>query len=110
MNNWLKVFGGLWLVVCVLGVAIGFQWMHVRDSSAGDVASERAVGFLTNKVPVTIASWKGTDMPLGDTELMRGKVAAELNYDDFVFRVFSRGTSHIGVYVAYWKRDSNRRA
>lgn len=96
---------GLGLGALVLVGALAFQLLRVRDLSAGDVSTTRATGYLKGKVPETITGWKAKDEPLGATEVVKGQVEAILNYDDYVFRIFSRGTARIGVYVAYWKRD-----
>lgn len=96
---------GLGIGALVLGGALAFQLLRVRDLSAGDVNSARAVGFLKGKVPMVLIGWQAREEPLGVTEVVKGQVAAILNYDDYVFRVFTKGTTHIGVYVAYWKRD-----
>jgi len=96
---------GLGIGTLVLGSALAFQLLRVRDLSAGDISTARATGYLKGKVPEMIAGWQARDEPLGATEVVKGQVEAILNYDDYVFRVFTRGTTHIGVYVAYWKRD-----
>lgn len=96
---------GLGIGALVLGGALAFQLLRVRDLSAGDVNSARAVGFLKGKVPEALTGWQAREEPLGATEVVKGQVEAILNYDDYVFRVFTRGTAHVGVYVAYWKRD-----
>jgi len=98
--NW-----GLGIGALVLVGALAFQFLRVRDLSAGDVGTARAVGHLQGKVPEALAGWAARDEPLGSTEVVRGQVEAILNFDDYVFRVFTRGSTHVGVYVAYWKRD-----
>jgi len=96
---------GLGIGALVLCGSIAFQLLRVRDLSAGDVSTARAVGFLKGKIPETLSGWQAREEPLGANEVVKGQVEAILNYDDYVFRVFTRGTTHIGVYVAYWKRD-----
>ncbi len=96
---------GLGIGALVLGGSIAFQLLRVRDLSAGDVSTARAVGFLKGKIPETLSGWQAREEPLGANEVVKGQVEAILNYDDYVFRVFTRGTTHIGVYVAYWRRD-----
>ena len=98
-------YAGLAIGVLVLGGAIGIQFLQVRDSSAGDVSTARAAGYLKGRVPATITGWQAKDEPLGATEVSKNQVEAILNFDDYVFRVFARGPAHVGVYVAYWKRD-----
>ena len=100
-----SAYVGLGIAVLVLGGAVALQLLRVRDLSAGDVNSARAAGFLKGKVPEALPGWQARDEPLGATEVVKGQVEAILNYDDYVFRVFTRGTTRLGVYVAYWKRD-----
>ena len=97
--------GGIAISFVVLGVAVALQVLNVRDLSAGDVGSVRSVGHLAGKVPIKIPGWQAKDEPLGASELMRGQVASILNFDDYVYRIYTRGDTRIGFYVAYWRRD-----
>ncbi|MBI5425336.1 MAG: exosortase-associated EpsI family protein [Opitutae bacterium] len=98
-------YWGLGVGAVVLCAAFAFQFLRIRDLSAGDVGTARAVGHLKGKIPEEIEGWRSREEPLGTTEVVKGQVEAILNFDDYVFRVFTRGTTHLGVYVAYWKRD-----
>ena len=91
------------LVSVVLLAALGLQFARVRNASEGDLASPKAAGHLAKKVPAAITGWQAHEEPLGSTELLRGQVAAILNFDDYLYRVFTRGNFRVGVYVAYWK-------
>jgi hypothetical protein len=43
-----------------------------------------------------------SDVPLGDTELLRTEVRRRLNYTDYVFRRYQRGDVTFEVYIARW--------
>lgn len=53
-------------------------------------------------VPTSIPGWRVRNMPLGDTESLRSAVVKTLNYDEVVYREYSKGGVVVGVYVAYW--------
>lgn len=46
--------------------------------------------------------WKVEYLPIADTPEMQAKVDQELNYDDAVFAVYTRGAERVSVYIAYW--------
>lgn len=89
----------------VLVIGSVFQFVRLRDLAGGDVRSGRAIGFLKNRLPTNVEGWQSLEEPLGATEAVRGAVESMLNFDDYYYRIFTRGDTHIGVYVAYWKRD-----
>jgi Protein of unknown function (DUF3485) len=47
--------------------------------------------------------WQSEERELGDTESMREQVKDVLGYDDAFFRVYRRGGTEVGVYMAYWR-------
>jgi hypothetical protein len=97
--------GALALVLLILAGAIGLQFVRMRDASAGDQSSVRSTGWLQDKLPHDIPGWRGHDESLGPSEFVQGQVESVLNYDDYVFRIFERGSTRFGVYAAYWKKD-----
>lgn len=46
--------------------------------------------------------WTVEYKPIADTPEMKKAVAELLNYDDAVYAVYSNGTRHLAVYIAYW--------
>jgi hypothetical protein len=46
--------------------------------------------------------WTVEYKPIADTPEMKKAVAELLNYDDAVYAVYSNGTRHLSVYIAYW--------
>jgi hypothetical protein len=57
---------------------------------------------LNDHIPQAAAGWSVADVPLGPNEFLVNQVERILNYDEFVFRQFSRGRDSFSVYVAYW--------
>jgi len=46
--------------------------------------------------------WNVEYLPIADTPEMQAKVDEELNYDDAVFAVYTRGAERVSIYIAYW--------
>lgn len=88
--------------VAVLLGGVGLQFVPVRDIKAGDRRTPARPMGLAARMPQQIAGWTGRDEPLGATENASTAAATNLNYDDYVFRVFTKPGQSFGVYVAYW--------
>lgn len=86
----------------VFSAAVVLQFMNVRDVKGGDQHSERRPIALARQIPTTVVGWDGRDEPLGTNEAVSTAVERTLNYDDYVFRVFRKGSVTVGIYVAYW--------
>lgn len=87
----------------VLLGGVGLQFVPVRDIKAGDRRTPARPMGLAARLPHQIAGWTGRDQPLGPTENASSAAARSLNYDDYVFRVFTKSGQSFGVYVAYWR-------
>lgn len=61
-------------------------------------------GSVTDLLPKIedMPGWKVEYLPIADTPEMKAKVDEELNYDDAVFAVYTRGLERVSVYIAYW--------
>lgn len=97
--------GLLILAALLLIGAVGLQFLSVRNLSSGDQRSLRATDWLDSRVPGNLVGWSGKDVSLGASEFMKGQVEEILNFDDCSYRIYSRGSARLGVYVAYWKQD-----
>lgn len=93
------IIAGLALLL-VLGA--GFQLWGFRDVKEGDRATAAKPVQLASRIPGEADGWTVRDEPLGPNESVRDAVAKNLNYDDYVYRIFQRGGTRFGVYVAYW--------
>lgn len=90
------------IALLVLAAAAALQFAQVRDVKEGDQSMERRPIALAERIPVALPGWAGRDEPLGANEVVSTAVERTLNYDDYVFRIFRRGDTTLGVYVAYW--------
>jgi len=93
------IFG---IATVALGAALALQTVQIRDVKRGDVTSPAQPIGLGKKVPETLVGWSAQDQPLGANESLRSAVERTLNYDDYVFRSYTRGDTQFAVYVAYW--------
>ncbi len=57
---------------------------------------------LDRMVPASVPGWRVRNVPLGPNESVQSAVRRTLNYDDVVYRDYSRRGVNVGVYVAYW--------
>jgi hypothetical protein len=56
-------------------------------------------------MPMQIGGWAGADIPLGENEVLKASVRL-LNYDDYIFRRYSKGSEEVFVYAMYWRQGS----
>ncbi len=57
---------------------------------------------LTESIPLELPGWRGREVPLGANEFQSNEVEKVLNYDDVLYREYTRSGESFGVYVAYW--------
>ncbi|MGF1530001.1 MAG: exosortase-associated EpsI family protein [Puniceicoccaceae bacterium] len=57
---------------------------------------------LASTVASSIRGWSVEDVPLGPTENVANRSLQVLQFDDFVYRRFSRGQDFFEIYAAYW--------
>jgi len=88
-----------WLLVpvAVLVVAGGLQCIAVFR----ETPLPRGLHVAAH-VPTSIRGWRVRNAPLGENESLRSAVVKTLNYDEVVYREYSKGGVVVGVYVAYW--------
>jgi len=78
------------------------QFVRIRNVKDGDTTALVRPVDLANRFPVRLAGWETRDEPLGANEMVRTAVERTLNYDDYVYRLFRKGETAFGIYVAYW--------
>ncbi|NRA25621.1 MAG: exosortase-associated EpsI family protein, partial [Opitutales bacterium] len=61
---------------------------------------------LDSLIPRDLPGWTVKDLPLAETEELRGRVEEILDFDDYVSRVYTRGSTQLILYIAYWKPAS----
>lgn len=65
-------------------------------------STERVSVGLTLALPNALPNWITRDELLGPTESAQGTIKNILNYDEYVYRVYLKGQTEVGVYVAFW--------
>ncbi|MCR5183794.1 MAG: EpsI family protein [Opitutales bacterium] len=58
---------------------------------------------LDQLLPGKLEGWQVTEVPLGESKGMIEHVKKTLKFDDYVSRIYRKGSLEITVYVAYWK-------
>ena len=96
-----KLILGVLLLLISGGVAL--QFARVRNVKKGDTQMAASPVGLNEKVPTHLSGWSGRDEPLGPNEFMQSAVEKNLNYDDYVNRIYERRGRSVGIYVAYCK-------
>ncbi|MDD3179529.1 MAG: exosortase-associated EpsI family protein [Opitutaceae bacterium] len=86
----------------VLIAGFALQSLSIRNIETGDRATAAKPIELRLVLPAELPGWRARDELLGPNEFLQDAVAKNLNYDDYVYRVFESGGRHFGVYVAYW--------
>ena len=59
-------------------------------------------GKIRGLVPHDLDGWTVVDLPLGLTETLTNDAERLLQFDEFVYRSFTKGTDSFRIYVAYW--------
>lgn len=62
-----------------------------------------AWAILCNRMPLNLDGWVGEDVPLGANEAILEAVG-RLNYNDYVYRVYRRGSDEVYVYAMFWRQ------
>ena len=87
------------LSLLVLLLAVSLQ-AYIRLVHA---PSSTLDGPLADLVPREVAGWQVRDRPLGQSKEAQAWTEKVLQYDDALFRTFTRGTIQLGIYAAYWQ-------
>jgi len=57
---------------------------------------------LKDIVPENLDGWAVRDLDMAESPEASARVSDFLNFDDALFRVFERGDTFVGLYIAYW--------
>lgn len=57
---------------------------------------------IAHIVPKSLNGWTVRDLDIADSPESSARISEFLNFDDALFRVFERGDTFVGLYVAYW--------
>ncbi len=91
-----KVIAIVSLILLAFAVGIQFTTPFQRDPGPSRGS------HVHHHVPTFIEGWAVEDKELGQTEAIVGRVTQMLNFDDWVYRRYSRDNKYFEVYVAYW--------
>ena len=78
------------------------QFLHVPNVKDGKEGGGVASGDLLRVLPDRAGAWQGEDAPLGANESVSEAAQRVLNFDDYVYRIYSKSGLSFGMYVAYW--------
>ena len=59
-------------------------------------------GQLSYIVPEELNGWKIIDQDMAESPESSERISDFLNFDDALFRIFKKGDTFIGLYIAYW--------
>ena len=57
---------------------------------------------LADVLPGNLPGWKIQDLEIADTPEASVRVSEFLNFDDAIFRAYTKNDTEVGLYVAYW--------
>ncbi len=57
---------------------------------------------LADIVPDDLRGWTSEDFEMAESPEAAARISDFLNFDDSLFRVFTRGRTQVGLYLAYW--------
>ena len=58
--------------------------------------------LLSDIVPEELNGWKIIDQDMAESPESRERISDFLNFDDALFRIFKKGDTFVGLYIAYW--------
>jgi Protein of unknown function (DUF3485) len=86
----------------LLLTAVAVQYFRPIDLAYE--GSAQVVGKLAEVLPRHLTGgWSGMDLPLGESELLRKRTEALLQFDDYVHRRYANAERSFSIYIAYWK-------
>ena len=57
---------------------------------------------LAEIVPENLSGWSVQDYDMAESPESSARISDFLNFDDALFRVFQKGDTFVGLYIAYW--------
>ena len=58
--------------------------------------------LLSHIVPEELNGWKIIDQDMAESPESSERISDFLNFDDALFRIFKKGDTFVGLYIAYW--------
>ena len=57
---------------------------------------------LSEIIPEELNGWKIKDQDMAESPESSERISDFLNFDDALFRIFNKGDTTVGLYIAYW--------
>ncbi|MFQ3226220.1 MAG: hypothetical protein ACI8Z5_002492 [Lentimonas sp.] len=90
-------------IILTLGIAILFVALGLRAYFAFVPPPEPTLNeALADIVPSELSGWRINDMDMAESPESSARITDFLNFDDAIFRVFEKGDTFVGLYIAYW--------
>ncbi len=93
MKKLLLIFAGL-ILVTGLGLRAYFTFVPPPEATLQEALAE--------VVPEDLNGWSIKDLDMAESPESSARITDFLNFDDALFRVFEKGDTFVGLYIAYW--------
>ena len=93
MKKTLLILAALFLLLG-LGLRAYFAFVPPPDATLTE--------SLAVIVPEKLDGWRVADQEMSDSPESSERISKFLNFDDALFRIFSKGDTFVGLYIAYW--------
>ncbi|MFP4069289.1 MAG: exosortase-associated EpsI family protein, partial [Opitutales bacterium] len=90
----LLLISGLLVLVSALTLRAYFAFVPPPEATH--------TGRLAEIVPDRLQGWAVRDLDMAESPESSARISEFLNFDDALFRVFERGDTFVGLYIAYW--------
>ena len=88
------LFPGLAILLFVFGIQAYFAFIPPPKPTFS--------GMLAEVLPGELAGWKVRDLEMADTPEASIRVSEFLDFNDSIFRTYTKDDTQVGIYIAYW--------
>ena len=88
------LFLGLVILFCAFGIQAYFAFIPPPKPTFNST--------LADITPAKLTGWIVHDLKIADTPEASVRVSEFLNFDDSIFRSYTKDDTQIGLYIAYW--------
>lgn len=90
----IALFLGMTTLLSALGLQAFFAFVPPAERTFNE--------SLADVIPSELPGWKTKDLEIADTSAASMRISDFLNFDDSIFRTFTKGDTTVGLYIAYW--------
>ena len=94
-----KAFLLLLPMALILTGSVGVQLWDATLHPAAVTKTEPLEAMIPREVP----GWRGEELPLAQTEELKGRVLDRLDLTDYISRSYRKGDTFVILYIAYWE-------